>query len=162
MTSDAFKDCMKALVAMTPRGREVSPTAMEIYWNRLSTQGYHDDDLRAGANTLIDNHHWRAFPTVAEIIEACNEARQARLQREYEAQKKEENQFRHLTPEQILERGRKTPEMQALALNTKALLNGQIDASTWCKGQKLILKNENLQAEVHKLENRILMRRSNL
>ena len=158
MTGDAFKDCMKALIAMTPRGREVSDKAMEIYWNRLSAQGFHDDDLRAGTNTLIDSHHWRAFPTVAEIIEACSEPRQERLTREHEARKREENKYRNLTPEQILDRGKKSPEMQALALNTSALLSGKIDPSTWCKRQKLGLKDEHLQAEVHRLESRILAR----
>lgn len=161
MTPAVFKDCISGLLAMAPRGREVGEKALEIYWDRLFKQGYADEDLQAGTNRIIDTHHWRAFPTIAELIEACDEARQARLQRDYENHKREENRHRALTPEQMLERGRKkSPEIQALIHNTEALLRHEIDLQTWCAGQKLILRDEDAKVAIHRIESRMLAQRT--
>jgi len=161
MTKDAFKDCMLTLMAMVPK--ELPAKAVEIYWDRLSKQGYADEDLRAGSDSLIDNHHWRAFPTVAEFVDACSEARQERLQKDYEARKKEENQYRALDMDQILERGAKrgkSPEVQAAILNARRLLHHEIDMPTWCAGQKIILTDDASQRTLHKVESRLMARRS--
>lgn len=162
MTPVAFKYSMQGLMAMTPRGREVTERALEVYWDRLSKQGYADEDLQAGTNRIIDTHHWRAFPTIAELIEVCDEARQARLQRNYEKQKREEDRYRALDPDQMLERGLKrvqNKEVQAAIFNTKALLRGEIDTATWCTGQKLILTDEASQGSIHQIECRLLAKR---
>lgn len=160
MTKDAFKDCMLALMAMAPK--ELKASAVEVYWVRLSKQGYADEDLQSGTNTLIDNHHWRAFPKVSEFIDACSEARQKRLEREYEAHKKKENEYRTLDMDQMLARGEKrtkSPEAQAAIHNTLALLRNEIDLRTWCAGQKVIFTDKASQEVVHRIESGILVRR---
>lgn len=157
MTKTCFENCIQGLNLLSPR--TLPADAARIFWNRLTEHGIHDDDLREASCYLTDHHHFRNFPTLAEILEACRKAQTERLQKEHQALKQDEEKYRYLSQEQMLSRGKgRSKEAQAAIANAKALLAGKINTPTWLAAQKIIATDDKSQAELHRMETRMIVR----
>lgn len=163
MRKEIFQDCIQSLEMLSPRA--LPERAIEVIYNRLNENRIGDEDLKSGVSELIDNYHFRSFPALAEILDACRKARGERFQREHERSRREEDRYRDVDQKALMERGLKgSPVVQALIKNAMDLLDEKIDLETWAATQRMVIgeikgadpENINLMcAALWKLEKRI-------
>ena len=124
MKEDTYRHCIQILEEgfnwKLPNG------ALKIWWDVLTEEKFTDEDFEDGCIHVIRT--LKRFPSLNELIEASDQIRKDRVEREWQARKNEENRYRHLTQDEILARGAKKNPRIAI---TRRLLKGEIDKPTW-------------------------------
>lgn len=146
MTRKNFDDCMRALESLAPRA--LPEGAKRIFWERLQEHGISDEVFARGSGLLVDTHHFKHFPSIAEVLESCQKATQQSAAQEYQKNKTQEDRFRNVEQAKILKKGLKgNPPARALVQNALNLLNGAIDLKAWAAEQRSLLSQYNLRDE---------------
>ena len=138
MTPEAYKRCIQ--IVEEGFSWKLPAGAHKIWWDVLKDEKINDEDFEDGCIRAMTT--LKRSPSLAELIECCKQARITNNEARWQAQKLEENKYRRIGTEDILNNGVmafRSSKVRGLIQNALDLLNGKIDKGAWQEKQKKAL-----------------------